>query len=101
MTGVCKPDVVVPIPHQNDCSYVRELSSNMNCELLSHFHGGLLHGGPRKTTRTVKIGGVLALGWAHTRDNMVQQVWFHCNQWYADGTVTLAYFTVYAVVECQ
>ena len=30
-------DVVAPDAHQNDCSYLSQLSSNMNCEFRSHY----------------------------------------------------------------
>ena len=42
--GVCESlmlDVVAPEAHQNDCSYVRELSGPSN------WHGGHLHEGPQ------------------------------------------------------
>ena len=39
------PNVVVPEAHQNDRSYVRELTANTNCELSSHY------------TRICMIGG--------------------------------------------
>ena len=49
---------------KHNCSYVRELSDNTNCETKSHsshhtriLHGGWLHRGPCKTTKPSKLGG--------------------------------------------
>ena len=98
------PDVVAPEAYQNDCSYVRELSGNMNCELLSHFHGRWLQGDLEKPPELSKLGG----GCLRWDGHLPGTIWYNkcsfiatSSMWYPDGIVTLGYFTVYAVVECH
>ena len=52
------PDVVAPKAHQNDRSYVRELSGLNLAHYARILHGGWLHRGPpKKKHKTVKLGG--------------------------------------------
>ena len=59
---------MVPEAHQNDRSYVHELSGS-----TFDSHGGRLYeGSTLKQRKTVEIGGwALAQGWALVRDNTV------------------------------
>ena len=69
-TGVCKtlmPDVVAPEAHQNDRSYVRELSRPTFDFTTQQFSMvGSCTEDLKKRHKTVKIGG-----WALARDNTV------------------------------
>ena len=65
-------DVAAPEAHQNDSSYVSELSGPTFNPLHKNLAGWAVTRRTSRNHKTVKIGGwVLASRWALTRDNTV------------------------------
>ena len=78
-TGVCEAlllDVVASEAHQDDCSYVRELSGPTFSSPYKNLAWWAVSLRTSKNHKTVKIGGwALAWGWVLARDNMVLTNW--------------------------
>ena len=65
-------DVMVPEAHQNDCSYVRELSGLTFDSLRKNLAWWAITWRTSRNHKTVNIGGwALARRWALAQDNMV------------------------------
>ena len=66
------PDVMAPEAHQNDCSYICELSEPTFNSLCKNLAWWVVIWRTSKNHKSVKIGGwALAWGWVLAQDNMV------------------------------